>query len=162
MLLVADGRDSLTAGKFAKDSIAHGGDPDDVKVVTCDMSPGFRADFAANFKNAVRVIDKFHVIKLTNDRVDQVRRRELKEEPLLKGTRCLRLRNDETLSPEQKEKFTKLSKTRLKTGRAYRIRCTLQDICEECRTREEAELQLKKLVGSRSSSVGVRAAALMR
>ena len=50
-----------------------------IKVVAMDMSSGFAAWFKLNLPDAMIVFDHFHVIKLMNDRLDQVRRRTVKE-----------------------------------------------------------------------------------
>jgi transposase len=46
--------------------------------------------------------DKFHIIKLINEAVDQVRREEGSYTPLLKGTRYIFLKNESNLTAQQK------------------------------------------------------------
>jgi transposase len=50
-----------------------------IKVVAMDMSSGFAAWFKLNLPDAAIVFDHFHVIKLMNDRLDQVRRKTVKD-----------------------------------------------------------------------------------
>ncbi len=85
-------------------------------------------------------------IKHANEAVDAVRKEEVKTNPLLKQTKYIWLKNEENLTDAQLTKKQALSKKRLKTGRAYQMRITLQDIYEYCKTKEEAEPLLKKLV----------------
>ena len=147
VIYTTEGKDHTTVDKFVEDFKEHKGDPDKVKLVTCDMSLGFRKGVRDNFPNSNTIIDKFHVIKHANDAVDTVRKQEGKTNELLKGTKYLWLKNDINLTDEQaawKSELMKASK-RLKTGRAYSMRVTLQDIYEQCLSREEAEPRLKKL-----------------
>ena len=109
------------------------------------MSLGFRKGINNNFPNATTVIDKFHVIKHANEAVDAVRKEEVKTNPLLKKTKYIWLKNSDNLTEKQSEKKERLSKKRLKTGRAYSMRVTLQDIYETSNNRSEAEPQMKKL-----------------
>lgn len=51
------------------------------------MSPAFKKGIQENFENANITFDKFHVVKLVNEAVDNTRREEQKENPLLKNSR---------------------------------------------------------------------------
>ena len=55
---------------------AHGGKREAVTDASIDMGAAFEAGIKANFENAEITFDKFHVIKLANEAVDQVRREE--------------------------------------------------------------------------------------
>lgn len=147
VIYATEGKDHTTVDKFVEDFTDHNGNPDNVKLITCDMSLGFRKGVRDNFPNSSTIIDKFHVIKHANEAVDTVRKQEGKTNILLKGTKYLWLKNDTNLTDKQaswKRELMKSSK-RLKTGRAYSMRVTLQDIYEQCMSREEAEPRLKKL-----------------
>jgi len=145
VIYVTEGKDHTTVERFVKDFHTHGGISENVSVITCDMSLGFRKGILENFPNAATIIDKFHVIKHANEAVDTVRKEEAKTNPLLKKTKYIWLKNEENLTQAQAEKKQALSKKRLKTGRAYQMRLTLQDIYEHCQSKEEAEPLLKKL-----------------
>ena len=147
VLFVADGKDQTTVDSFVEDFLAHSGDCNKISVVTCDMALGFRAGIKANFPKATTVIDKFHVIKLANKAVDEVRRKEAKANSVLKHTKYIWLKNEENLTEKQLAKKQALSKKHLKTGRACMIREELQEIYDSSETREEAEASLKKLYG---------------
>ena len=62
VIYVTEGKDSTTVNRFVEDFHAHGGKPDDIQIVTCDMALGFRKGINDNFKNSTTIIDKFHVI----------------------------------------------------------------------------------------------------
>ena len=146
VIFVKDGKDSKTVDAFAKDFVAHKGNKDNIKVVTCDMSLGFKKGINENFKNADTVIDKFHVIKHMNEAVDNTRKEEVKTNAELKGTKYIFLKNNENLTENQKAKKESLMKKHLKTGRAMMIREELQSIYEEP-SKDVAEERLKKLLG---------------
>ncbi len=81
-----------------------------VKAVAMDMSPAYISAVLEHLPKATIVFDHFHVIKLFNDKLSDLRRdlyRETKEnlqKEVLKGTRWLLLKNPENLAPEKKEK----------------------------------------------------------
>ena len=111
------------------------------------MSLGFRKGIADNFPNSQTIIDKFHVIKHANEAVDAVRKAESKENPILKKTKYLWLKNEGNLTDKQLEWKQELMKAsrHLKTGRAYTMRVELQDIYEQASDRQTAEARLSKL-----------------
>jgi transposase len=81
-----------------------------VKAVAMDMSPAYFSAVLEHLPKATIVFDHFHVIKLFNDKLSDLRRdlyREAKEnlhKAVLKGTRWLLLKNPENLDPDKKEK----------------------------------------------------------
>lgn len=145
VVFVSEGKSSDAVDTFVKDFKEHSGNPDNVKLVTCDMSAAFRAGVDRNFKNADTIIDKFHVVKLANDGVDKVRRSEVKTTPELKGSKYFWLRNENSLTERQHELFETLKAKNLKTGRAYAMKTCLQDIYFTAKTRSEAESGFRKL-----------------
>lgn len=149
VIYVTNGKDSTTVDNFAEDFAAHKGDAEAIKIVTCDMSLGFKKGINEHFTNSSTVIDKFHVIKHINEAVDGVRREEQRQGPwykyLLNKTKYLWLKNDANLTEKQHERKESLLKKRLKTARAYTMRVTLQDIYELSTNRTEAEKRLKQL-----------------
>ena len=84
VLYATEGKDHTTIDRFVEDFIAHGGIPENVLNVTCDMSKAFKKGVLKHFINALITIDKFHVISLISDGVDAVRREESKDNSLLK------------------------------------------------------------------------------
>lgn len=142
---VTAGKDSTTVKRFVDDFTAHNGVPGYVRLVTCDMSLGFRKGIREYLPNAERIVDKFHVVKHANEAVDKVRKAEGRSNGLLKRTKYLWLRNESGLSELQLETKRALMKQRLKTGRACQMRETLQDIYETSRTPGEAWSRLHRL-----------------
>ena len=143
VIFVADGKDSSTVEAFAADLKAHGGDPEAITEVCIDMSGAFIKGTAEHLPNAQITFDKFHAVKIVNDAVDQVRRGEQKTRPELKKTRYIWLKNSTNLTQPQQETLGNLSKSNLKTARAYQIRLTLQDVYSQ-HNRADGEAFIKK------------------
>lgn len=102
--------------------------PEQVEEFCCDMSAAFISGIEQYFPKACITFDKFHVMKMVNESVDQVRREEQKEIEDLKKSRYVWLKNEDNLTSSQKEKLVKLKDMNLLTGRAYRIKLALQEM----------------------------------
>jgi transposase len=81
-----------------------------IKAVATDMSPAYTMAVRDNLPKAIHVFDRFHVVKLFNEKFSLFRQ-ELQREaegPLqkavLKGTRWLLLKNPENLAEERDER----------------------------------------------------------
>jgi len=145
VIYATDGKDATTVERFAEDLKAHGGDPQNIRIVTSDMSLGFKKAVSECFVNSNTIIDKFHIIKHANEAVDAVRKAEVRQNPLLKRTKYLWLKNDRNLSEKQRSLKSELCKKHIRTGKAYAMRVELQEIYESANNRKDAEAQLKKL-----------------
>jgi transposase len=81
-----------------------------IEAVAMDMSGGYQAAVRANLPKAAIVFDHFHVVKLFNDKLSELRRAlyreatDVQHKDVLKGTRWLLLKNAENLDPEKDEK----------------------------------------------------------
>jgi len=127
LLFGTPGKDQATVQAFVSDLKAHQGDPAQVTEACCDMSPAFIAGVEEQLPSAAITFDRFHVMKLMNEAVDQVRREEGKREPVLKKTRYIWLKNPKNLTSKQQQTLQGLPTHHLKTARAYQIRLTLQE-----------------------------------
>jgi transposase len=80
-----------------------------IEAVAMDMSPAYINAVQTNLRRAVIVFDHFHIHKLFNEKLSDLRRqlyREAKEQlhkDVLKGTRWLLLKNPENLDPTRDE-----------------------------------------------------------
>ena len=77
-----------------------------IKAVATDMSAAYWSAVLEHLPDAVLVFDKFHILKLMNERLDDLRREMVREAegPLklkIKGTRFLLLRNPKNLTGDQ-------------------------------------------------------------
>lgn len=146
VIYIADGKKSSTIEEFRIFFKEHNGLPDNVTDITCDMSMGFTSGIKKAFRNCKITYDKFHVMKLVNEAVDNVRKSEALEQPMLKKTKFLWLKNKTKLKIEQKEKIEKISKMNLKTGKAYRMKIAFQDIYAIGYTKEIARIEINEWI----------------
>jgi len=129
-IFVTEGKDHTVIQAFVSDLVAHGGQPDNIDQVSCDMSPAFIKGVEANLPNASVVFDRFHVSKVINEAVDKVRKSEVEKNPILKGSKYIFLKNRENLTVYQKQRLEgiRLSGLNLKTMKALNIREAFQQI----------------------------------
>lgn len=144
VVFATEGKDASTLMQFKEDLTIHGGDAKAIEEVCCDMSPAFISGTEEHFPQAQLTFDKFHVLKVINEAVDEVRRQEQKGCPELKKTRYIWLKNSKNLSKNQSSilENLQLKKLNLKTIRAYHIRLNFQELWNQ--TPENAEAFLKK------------------
>lgn len=80
-----------------------------IRTVATDMSAAYIGSVFAHLPGVAVVLDHFHVVKLMNDRLTEVRRklhRELQDtmgKNVLKGSRWILLKNPESLNPQRQE-----------------------------------------------------------
>jgi transposase len=129
VLFATEGKDASTLGRFKTDLEAHHGDPSYIQEICCDMSPAFIKGVESQFPEAHLTFDKFHILKILNEAVDEVRRQEQPDRPELKRTRYLWLKNPGNLKANQAAALDALQvkKLNLKTARAYHIRMNFQE-----------------------------------
>jgi transposase len=153
-IFVAEGKGSETMASFAEDLKEHNGHPREITDVSIDMSPlSARAQAGAfikgveeNMPNAAITFDKYHIMKIINTAVDDVRKAEVKEQDILRGHKYIFLKNRQNLAEAQSKSLSAIEsmpRLNLKTVRAYHIRENFQDIYKE-ETREGFERALKK------------------
>lgn len=90
------------------------------------MAPAYIRGTETYLPQAAITFDRYHVMALLNQAVDQVRRQEAREVAGLKATRSLWLRNPETLTPGQRTALRSLKGLDLKTARAYHLKLALR------------------------------------
>ena len=127
---VAEGKGADTVKAFVEDLRQHGGKPKNITDVSCDMSPAFIKGVTEHLPNAKITFDKFHILKIINEAVDEVRREEAKTNPILAGSRYVFLKNEANLTAKQREKKDELSiaSMNLKSMEALRMRENFQAI----------------------------------
>jgi transposase len=81
-----------------------------IEAVAMDMSPAYISAVSSHLPKAAIVFDHFHVIKLFNDKLSELRRdlyheaKDLLQKKVLKGTRWLLLKNPENLDTSKGER----------------------------------------------------------
>jgi transposase len=121
---VGHGRGQAALGKFwrrlrlSKAKIA---------AVAMDMSGAYWAAVLEHLPGAVVVFDRFHIMKLMNEKLDELRRALMREasglsQQVIKGTRYLLLRRAKNLEPEQLPKLAEALKLNEPLSQAYYLK----------------------------------------
>lgn len=133
-----------------------------IEAVGMDMSPAYIAAVMANLPGAKIVFDRFHVIKLLNDALSDLRRamyRDIEDnlgKRVLKGTRWLILKRPENLDPKRNERKRLEEALRLNAplAMAYYLKEELYEFWE-LEDYEEAETFLLDWI-ERAEATGIR------
>lgn len=89
VLYVCEGKDARTISSFKKYLEDHNGASKNIEMFCSDMSPAFISGITEQFPGSSLTFDKFHVMKMVNEAVDQVRREEQHHNAKLKNTRYM-------------------------------------------------------------------------
>ena len=103
VLYACEGKDASVISSFKKDLEAHDGASENIEMFCSDMSPAFISGITEQFPGSSLTFDKFHVMKMVNEAVDQVRREEQHHNAQLKNTRYMWLKNPNDLSLAEKK-----------------------------------------------------------
>jgi transposase len=130
VLLAVEGKDAGTWEQFAAQLLKHNGHPKAITQVAIDMSPAYIKGVRENFGNAQVVFDKFHVVSQAVAAVEEVRRKEARQDvqarEQLERTSWLWRKNPETWTQAEQERWAQLQDKPLVTGLAYAMRLELQ------------------------------------
>ena len=108
-----------------------------LRFVCSDMWKPYIEVLARRAKQAVHILDRFHIVAKLNKAIDEVRAAEAKQmkrdgyEPVLKRSRWCLLRRPEFLSEKEYVKLADLLRYNLKTVRAYLLKEDLQLLWEQ-------------------------------
>ena len=132
----------------------------DIKYVATDLSAAFISSVYEHCPNAVHVFDHFHVVKLMNEKLDDIRRvqynmeKDINKRKVLKGTRYLLLSNGEDI-------FDKEYKTRLDNAldmnkplsQAYYLKEQLREFWTQVNKEEAEKVMLDWVSQAKESKV---------
>ncbi len=124
VLFVTPGRGKGTLKQFADFLKSHGGDPQQVLKVVCDMSPAFINGVKEHLPEATITVDWFHIVQVFTRSVDSVRKLEGKEKPLPKQLRWAVLKRGQVghLTDNQLLALAEIIDQGLDTATAWRIK----------------------------------------
>ena len=80
-----------------------------LKVVTGDMWEAYQNTIKECLPNVTYVLDRFHLIKYLNGAIDQTRRKEVKQNPILKNSRFVLLKSPKNLNEKQRILFNEIA-----------------------------------------------------
>jgi transposase len=129
LLFMTPGKDSATIGKFVEQLVDYNGAAKSITEIAMDMSPAFRKGATEHLPQAEKVFDRFHVMMLTGEAFDKVRKEVSREAGGLGRGGMWALRgNAERLSEEMRAIRERLVKEHSKLGRAMNLREFLRDL----------------------------------
>jgi len=111
-----------------------------IKAVAMDLSAAYRSAVEKNLPDAAIVFDRFHIIKLYNEKLTKLRRELYRQatddlhKQVLKGTRWLLLKNHENLDPVKGEpgRLKEALKLNESLAIAYYLKDDLKQLWEQC------------------------------
>ena len=127
---VTEGKGKATLHSIQQHLENKGVDKDQIEQISMDLSPSFIAGAAESFPEAQITFDRFHVVKLLNEAMNQVRIAERKEHDALKGHKYTFLKNRENLSDKKEKELDELIKLYPTLGEAYRLKVLFNDLWE--------------------------------
>jgi transposase len=125
---VTEGKGKATLENIQQHLENKGVKKEQVQQVSMDLSPSFIAGAAASFPEAQITFDRFHVVKLLNEAMNQVRVAERKEHDALKGHKYTFLTNRDNLSPKKEQQLSELIVLYPTLGEAYRLKVLFNDL----------------------------------
>ena len=153
LLFATPGREHTTVREFAVDLAAHGGQPTAIAHACMDMSAAFLKGVTAYLPCAQVSYDRFHVVKLAGEAMDEVRAKEWKTESArvreelgeldAKERRAIlwaMRRNPASWSHTQLTAMHWLQRANLKSARAWRLKMGLREVFAKARTHNDAAL----------------------
>ena len=124
----------------------------DIKAVCTDLSSAYTGAVTANLPNASLVVDHFHVVKLMNERMDQLRRqlwhaeKDVNKRKVIKGTRWILLRNgNDIFDAKYKTRLDNVLNLNEPLMIAYYLKEDLREIWNQT-NKDDAELVLNEWV----------------
>ena len=127
---VTEGKGKATLKSIQQHLENKGVKKEQVEQISMDLSPSFIAGAAESFSDAQITIDRFHVVKLLNEAMNQVRIIKRKEHDELKGHKYTFLRNRENLSDTKEQSLAEIIILYPRLGEAYRLKVLFNDLWE--------------------------------
>ncbi len=150
LLWVGEGRSKQTLENFFDEMEKRSpGFAKQLRIACTDMWRPYTDVIAAKAPEAVNILDRFHIVKMANQAVDEIRNeeyRQLKDEyphTLAHSKYCF-LKNPENLTERQTIKLKELQRMNLKTNNAYLLKEQLRLLWEHCKSEEKASSFLEK------------------
>lgn len=112
-----------------------------VREVSVDMWAGFRKVVIEVFPNAAVVIDRFHVMKLVNERLNKIRRLA---KVTTKGSRYLLLKNHQDLTESEQAALELILNQSACLRIAYEMKEEFRDIYETCQSVESGKHRMSQ------------------
>jgi transposase len=152
LLFATEGRTHQSVLEFVADLKAHGGEPAQVRHVCMDMSAAYALGVSTALPKAQISYDRFHVVAMAMQAMDEVRRQEMVHEAHQvraalgeRGPKALRQlmwamrRNPASWSRSQIDTMHWLQRSTLKSARAWRLKMALREVYAHARSHNSIE-----------------------
>lgn len=122
---MGEGRSRETVGRFFDEVGEHS---KQIRAVSMDMCGSYIEEVRARVPHATICFDPFHVVKLANQAVHEVRRAEARERKgspeaaVLKGSRWALLKTPENLRPEEQVRLSSVAALNRRVYRSYLLK----------------------------------------
>lgn len=133
-----------------------------VEAVATDMSPAYIEAVAQKLPNATLVFDRFHVLKLFNDKLSDLRRQlyhqaTVADRRVLKGVRWLLLKRPEHLDPArgERERLEEALRLNEPLATAYYLKEELGEFWEQADEEEATAFLLDWLAQAEASGIPI-------
>jgi len=137
VIYATPGKDAKCIEDLKNHLISKECDPNQIEKTCIDMSPAFISGIINNFPNAQITFDKYHIMKIINEAMDNLRKAERRENEELKNHKYIFLKSDKRLNKEEKEFKYYFLTSYPKLGEAYRLK-ELFDEFWDLKNEEEA------------------------
>ena len=127
VIFATKGKDETTIEAFKEHLENKQVNPKQIKNIGIDMSPAFIAGIRKSFPDSAIVFDRFHIIKLLNEAMDEVRKAERREHQALKGHKYTFLKKNKNLTEQQRIAKYELIENYPILGEAYRLKELFDD-----------------------------------
>lgn len=127
VIYACEGKDEQTVAGLKDHLDNKGVQSDQIKHVSMDMSPAYISGVSKHFPQASIVFDRFHVTKMLNDAVDEVRKREARLHKVIKGHKYTFLKHNRNLSKDKLKSKYELMDAYPALGETVRLRELFND-----------------------------------
>lgn len=143
-VFVSEGRNSDTISEFREVLELKNGNPKQIKEISMDMSKSFIKGVEYNFPEASITFDRFHIMRMLNYALNEVKIEDSKTNKILKGTKYIFMKNSENLNPKEKNKLEEITMANagLNITKAYHYKEIFREIYK-AESAEEFETLLK-------------------
>ena len=146
LLFFTPGKDQQTFTQFAAELARRGVPASQINEIALDMSRAFIAGAGEHFPNAQLCFDRFHVMKICGEAIEEIRKEIVREHGGLPRGAMWALRgNPENLKEEQRQLRAQICKEHGKIARALSIKEFLADMWNY-QLREDAEEHFKSVI----------------
>jgi len=146
LLFFTPGKDQETFSQFAAELKRRGVPAAQINEIALDMSRAFIAGAGEHFPNAQLCFDRFHVMKLCGEAIEEIRKEIVREcGSLPRGAMWALRGNPDNLKEEQRQLRAQICKDHGRIARALSIREFLADMWNY-QLREDAEDHFKSVI----------------